>query len=916
MAISGSTTIDFAASVKSDGSTTSRLLPERWAEVVNVKDFGAPGDGVGDDTAGINAAILHVIDNILGGAIVFFPPGKYRTSGTIKVLGGPVTGSPSITGRIHLLGTGSFWQPEVTDPELPAMFVCGQVGGSEAVFTLTGVTGTFQAAETVTGGTSGATATVAFWHATPGKLSITGVTGTFECNETLTGGTSGATGTISALGKGDFTSSGRSVNFVMEGFNVVPSPSAGHGIVFNAHIVNCDIRNFDQKNTLIPTSSWDFDASGRANFSDIIGTPDNSGAAFMDDLNSGPLKDELACAVIAGGYRAEIDHCGFSGDQQDACLMSNASGASYSRFGQQLDAGLILATSGGVRNCYFSDLQGSLVEYPNASGTYYVCIQSHVKSDLAGNPSTETAYWKVIVPNTPADLNPTQWTDDPSTTSYIQSSRDSTLVIYAGIFDVTGCTWEANAPDARANVSIGGHSGQVQTNPVRGQFSGNHLENTPSHLDTTEIEPLLKFYPPADAICVSNNFFRVTGSSGVPKRGHSLMMANAAQDDWPNNITYENNDWEQMRDTSRYLYGYDLGIEYQTDGIARVYTFHGSTTYRPFYALRHNDWELVPVRFESSFTGVSTTPALLGPADGSGLLGITGDGAFYYVIGSELVMDMRLPRQTSGGSTSMSGTTSSGTTPSKLIDTSATFITSGFDPNEHYIEIGSEQRYLFAKEVLSETEITLWPSHNLESGLSYNVIVYQGLILEPLIRGDNLGRLTMSVTAGIGTIPATAHGLIATDPWRDVVLLEDPDGVSELDAAKAERLGGVFVNTVVDANNFTVDLTSTTPANGNYAVWVYKAKPSGRVTARTTPRDSSARTGRGRAWAFTNPSLTAIDHTSYPDQVFPDRCIAAVPTLGAVLRPKLAANTTAPSGTYNVSMTVWYNVPKMGKFQT
>jgi hypothetical protein len=39
------------APVTATGSTTSRSLPDRFADVVNVKDFGAVGDGVTDDTA-------------------------------------------------------------------------------------------------------------------------------------------------------------------------------------------------------------------------------------------------------------------------------------------------------------------------------------------------------------------------------------------------------------------------------------------------------------------------------------------------------------------------------------------------------------------------------------------------------------------------------------------------------------------------------------------------------------------------------------------------------------------------------------------------------------------------------------------------------------------------------------------------
>lgn len=48
-------------------------------DVVSVRDFGAVGDGVADDTAAIQAAIAAVGD----GGSVFFPAGTYRTTTTI-----------------------------------------------------------------------------------------------------------------------------------------------------------------------------------------------------------------------------------------------------------------------------------------------------------------------------------------------------------------------------------------------------------------------------------------------------------------------------------------------------------------------------------------------------------------------------------------------------------------------------------------------------------------------------------------------------------------------------------------------------------------------------------------------------------------------------------------------------------------
>ena len=62
---------------------------------------------------------------------------------------------------------------------------------------LTSGSGTFVVGETVTGGTSGATAVVA--SVSTYTLYVTGETGTFSAGETVTGGTSSATGSFSSI---------------------------------------------------------------------------------------------------------------------------------------------------------------------------------------------------------------------------------------------------------------------------------------------------------------------------------------------------------------------------------------------------------------------------------------------------------------------------------------------------------------------------------------------------------------------------------------------------------------------------------------------------------------------------------------------------------------------------------------------
>jgi hypothetical protein len=55
------------------GSTTPRALKDRFADVVNVKDFGATGDGLHDDSEAIVAACET-------GKSVYLPAGRYRVS--------------------------------------------------------------------------------------------------------------------------------------------------------------------------------------------------------------------------------------------------------------------------------------------------------------------------------------------------------------------------------------------------------------------------------------------------------------------------------------------------------------------------------------------------------------------------------------------------------------------------------------------------------------------------------------------------------------------------------------------------------------------------------------------------------------------------------------------------------------------
>lgn len=78
------------------GSATARTLANRFADVVNVRDFGAIGNNIADDTAAIQAAINSIQGTQpTGGGVVYFPKGIYRTSSPI-----------SVYSDVHLKGDG------------------------------------------------------------------------------------------------------------------------------------------------------------------------------------------------------------------------------------------------------------------------------------------------------------------------------------------------------------------------------------------------------------------------------------------------------------------------------------------------------------------------------------------------------------------------------------------------------------------------------------------------------------------------------------------------------------------------------------------------------------------------------------------------------------------------------------------
>jgi hypothetical protein len=81
------------------GAPTARTMPDRLSDVINVKDWGAVGNHVANDSPKIQAAIDYCISK--GGGTVFFPEGQYSVTSPFVV---GSDSNPSI--GVKFLGTG------------------------------------------------------------------------------------------------------------------------------------------------------------------------------------------------------------------------------------------------------------------------------------------------------------------------------------------------------------------------------------------------------------------------------------------------------------------------------------------------------------------------------------------------------------------------------------------------------------------------------------------------------------------------------------------------------------------------------------------------------------------------------------------------------------------------------------------
>ena len=101
-----------SATVTSTGSTVGRTLESRFADIINVKDFGAQGDGVTDDTAAIQAALdAAAVGDAYAGErkTVYIPQGAYKCLTQLTIANQVnIVGDGPYTSTLIFYGTGIF----------------------------------------------------------------------------------------------------------------------------------------------------------------------------------------------------------------------------------------------------------------------------------------------------------------------------------------------------------------------------------------------------------------------------------------------------------------------------------------------------------------------------------------------------------------------------------------------------------------------------------------------------------------------------------------------------------------------------------------------------------------------------------------------------------------------------------------
>jgi len=213
------------------GSTGAqdRTLTSKLQDTVSVKDFGAVGNGTADDTAAIQAAIDAAYNSGSQPVrAVYVPSGTYKITSTLTgrvSIIGEMSGKNNVGAVLDYYGSDNkvinfpsytigyefknfrINLQQITTATICMYFAQGLVGARfhhvefRGNFTTTegrlyykSQSSNFTVGQTLTGGTSSATATISADqdNGTDGYLTLTGISGTFSAGETITDGGGGS----------------------------------------------------------------------------------------------------------------------------------------------------------------------------------------------------------------------------------------------------------------------------------------------------------------------------------------------------------------------------------------------------------------------------------------------------------------------------------------------------------------------------------------------------------------------------------------------------------------------------------------------------------------------------------------------------------------------------------------------------
>lgn len=329
------------------GGTVNRTTPDRCSDVVNVKEYGAIGNGIADDTAAIQAAINaafgplsspHGDSNPKLNKPLYLPAGSYRTTSSLylySILGGHIFGAGNGSTQI-------FFQPNT-------LVNGGDVGNNTVGFFNYSTVTTFTVGATLTGGTSGATGRIAAVASGTKAITLYDVTGIYSVGETVTDGTGGSS-TLTVVSQYTPAIVCDGVGYTtFEGFAVYCSNSGG----FDTSVTSMGF-------FLYQTGERGY--TGGLNFRDM-----NIANFYIGVLGGADAGNVDACNF----YNIQLNNCRLAGLRTVGynCLDWGVYGGGASMCGTATTYNPVTVTSGNLGAAY-SCVTGSIVTILNPAMSY------------------------------------------------------------------------------------------------------------------------------------------------------------------------------------------------------------------------------------------------------------------------------------------------------------------------------------------------------------------------------------------------------------------------------------------------------------------------------------------------------------------------------------------------------------------